>query len=74
MLVIINMLRNLNYFICVFFISAIKIKYLGKLHLPLSSSLPNSVKYSAKNCKCRDFFLSLKWMFCHQNIASHNPK
>ena len=48
MLLIINKLCDLNYFVCDTFISAIKIKYTDKLQLPLSSSLPNYVKYSAK--------------------------
>ena len=48
MLLGISMLCVLNCFAHDRFISAIKIKYSGKLYLPLSYSLPNSVKYSAK--------------------------
>ncbi len=65
MLLTINKLCNLNYFARDTFISAIKIKYTNNQHLSLLSSLFNSVKYSAKICKWRAFFLSLKWMFCH---------
>ena len=55
MLLIVNVLCNLNYFVCNTFISAIKIKYTNNQHLYLLSSLFNSVKYSAQNCKWRAF-------------------
>ena len=55
MLLIVNKLCDLNYFICDTFISAIKIKYTNNQHLYLLSSLFNSVKYSAQNCKLRAF-------------------
>ncbi len=51
MLLIINKLCDLNYFVRDTFISAIKIKYTNNQHLSLLSSLFNSVKYSAPNCK-----------------------
>ena len=49
MLLIVNKLCNLIILFTPPFISVIKIKYTDKLQLPLSSLLPNSVKYSAKN-------------------------
>ena len=55
MLLVINKLCDLNYFVCDTFISAIKIKYTNNQHLYLLSSLFNSVKYSAQNCKLRAF-------------------
>ena len=55
MLLIINKLFDLNYFVSDPFISAIKIKYTNNQHLSLLSSLFNSVKYSAQNCKWRAF-------------------
>ena len=55
MLLIVNVLCNLNYFVCNTFISAIKIKYTNNQHLYLLSSLFNSVKYSAQNCKWSAF-------------------
>ena len=55
MLLIIKKLYDLNYFVCDTFISAIKIKYTNNQHLSLLSSLFNSVKYSAQNCKLRAF-------------------
>ena len=58
MLLIINKLCNLNYFVCDTFISAIKIKYTDKLQLPLSSSLFNSVKYSAQTANGGLFLVS----------------
>ena len=67
MLLTINKLCNLIYFACDTFISAIKIKYTNNQHLSLLSSRPNSVKYSAPKLQMEGFFLSLKWMFCHQN-------
>ena len=51
MLLIINKLCDLNCFVYDTFISAIKIKYTNNQHLYLLSSLFNSVKYSAQNCK-----------------------
>ena len=50
MLLTINKLCNLIYFVRDTFISAIKIKYTNNQHLSLLSSLFNSVKYSAQNC------------------------
>ena len=55
MLLTINKLCDLNYFVCDTFISAIKIKYTNNQHLYLLSSLFNSVKYSAQNSKLRAF-------------------
>ena len=55
MLLVINKLCNLIYFVRDTFISAIKIKYTNNQHLSLLSSLFNSVKYSAQNCKWRAF-------------------
>ena len=55
MLLIINKLCDLNYFVRDTFISAIKIKYTNNQHLSLLSSRPNSVKYSAQNSKWRAF-------------------
>ena len=74
MLLIINKLCDLNYFVRDTFISAIKIKYTNNQHLYLLSSLFNSVKYSAPKLQMEGFFLSLKWMFCHQNWTSYTPK
>ena len=55
MLLTINKLSNLIYFVRNTFISAIKIKYTNNQHLSLLYSLFNSVKYSAQNCKWRAF-------------------
>ena len=55
MLLVINELCDLNYFVRDTFISAIKIKYTNNQHLSLLSSLFNSVKYSAPSCKWRAF-------------------
>ena len=74
MLLTINKLCNLNYFARDTFISAIKIKYTNNQHLSLLPSLFNSVKYSSPKLQMEGFFLSLKWMFCHQNWTSYTPK
>ena len=74
MLLIVNKLCDLNYFVCDTFISAIKIKYTNNQHLSLLSSLFNSVKYSVPKLQMEGFFLSLKWIFCHQNWTSYTPQ
>ena len=58
MLLIVNKLCDLNYFVCDTFISAIKIKYTNNQHLSLLSSLFNSVKYSAQNANGGLFLVS----------------